>query len=61
MKRKEIRLPAPKSKLPRAAERSHSAAAGLAATTRGRVRVFKDKRNEIPPAKKQIEDELSDE
>jgi len=49
-----------KKTLPRQVELSKSRAAGMAAATRGRAKIIEDKRDAIPPAKKQIEEELSE-
>lgn len=46
--------------LPLEALKSRSRAAAMAASTRGRSRVFKDKRKAAPPARKQIKQELED-
>jgi hypothetical protein len=47
------------ARLPRSASLSRSAVAGIAATTRGRARVFKDKRSVEKSAREQIDDELN--
>lgn len=47
-----------RKKLPLQLLKSSSRAAGMAAATRGRSRVFKDKRKAVPPAREQIDDEL---
>jgi hypothetical protein len=49
-----------KKRLPKAAALSRSAVAGIAATTRGRARVFKDKRTIVKPARKQIDEQLGE-
>ena len=49
-----------RKKIPRAVELSKSRAAGMAAATRGRVKVIEDKRSAIPPAKKQIAEQIGE-
>jgi hypothetical protein len=49
-----------RKKIPRAAELSRSRAAGMAAATRGRAKVIEDKRDAVPPAKKQIAEQLGE-
>jgi hypothetical protein len=45
-------------KLPLELAKAAARAAAMAAATRGRSRVFKDKRKTQPPARQQIDDEL---
>jgi hypothetical protein len=47
-------------KKPQALRNAKARAAGIAATTRGRVRVFEDKRKQDPSAREQIKKELED-
>lgn len=47
-------------KKPQVLRNAKARAAGLAATTRGRVRVFEDKRKQEPKAREQIKKELED-
>lgn len=49
-----------RKKIPRAVELSKSRAAGMAAATRGRAKVIEDKRRAVPPAKKQIAEQISE-
>ncbi|MCY3017805.1 MAG: hypothetical protein NTW87_02070 [Planctomycetota bacterium] len=49
---------AKRKRLPVEALKARSGAAAMAAATRGRSRVFTDKRKAVLPAKKQIEEQL---
>jgi hypothetical protein len=53
-------MPRKAKKKPQALRNAQARAAGLAATTRGRVRVFEDKRKQEPLARDQIKKELED-
>jgi hypothetical protein len=47
-----------KRRLPRQAQAAQTRAAAMAAATKGRARVFKDKRKSVPNAKRDIQDQL---
>ena len=53
-------MPRKSKKTPQVLRNAQARAAGLAATTRGRVRVFEDKRKQDPKARDQIKKELED-